>query len=98
MEKFWLEYRLKDLQQTLKALEMSIDFVNTNNGKIIDEERNSKHEDHINTTINTILIRGNLFTGVDIQVNDKIMTEIYKLNKDILKDKIKKIEEELKKL
>ena len=98
MEKFWLEYKLKDLQQTLKALEMRVDFVRTDNGKFIDEERNASHEDKVCTQINTILVSGNLLTGVEINVSDKIMLELYKLNKDNLENSIRVLEDKIKNL
>ena len=98
MEKFWLEYRLKDLQQTLKALEMRVDFVHTDNGKFIDDEKNASHKDKVCTKINTILVSGNLLTGVEIEVSDKIMLELYKLNKDNLEKNIKILEDKINKL
>ena len=98
MEKFWLEYRLKDLQQTLKALEMRVDFVHTDNGKFIDDEKNASHKDKVCTKINTILVSGNLLTGVEIEVSDKIMLEFYKLNKDNLEKNIKILEDKINKL
>lgn len=98
MEKFWLEYKLKDIQTTLKALEMRVDFIQTDNGKFIDEEKNASHGDKICTQINTILISGNLLTGVEIKVSDKIMLELYKLNKDNLEKSIKNLKDKIKNL
>lgn len=94
MEKFWLEYELKDLENTLKALEMNVDFINSDNGKFIDEE-NTSRDNHINTTIQRLVVCGNVFSGVSIDVNKKIMREIYKLNKDKLEKKIKDIKDKL---
>lgn len=98
MEKFWLEYELRDVKRTLKTLEMNVDFINSDNGKFIDEEKNASHENKISSRINSITVSGNLFTGVDIQVNDKIMLELYKLNINILKEKMKNLENRINNL
>jgi hypothetical protein len=98
MEKFWLEYELRDVKRTLKILEMNVDFINSDNGKFIDEEKNTSHENKIRSRINSITVSGNLFTGVDIQVNDKIMLELYKLNINILKEKMKNLENRINNL
>ena len=95
MEKFWLEYELREIERTLKALEMTVDFINSDNGKFIDEEKNDSHKNKIRSRINSITVSGNLLTGVDIQVNDKIMLEMYKLNKDILEEKIKDLKNKI---
>lgn len=83
MKRFDLEYKLKGLKESLRWLERFKNF--------------SHNQNRVVGNITGAVIFGNVLSGLDIEVDEGIMYQVYLLNRNKIKEEIEKYEKELEK-